>query len=209
MKVALYGATGRAGSRILQELVRRGHQVIAVLREGQPPASPEGVTWVTGDLSKASSICETIRGADAVVSAYAPPGNATDELVGVCKRLADGVAESGVARLLVVGGAGVLRVAPGMTLLESGKLPTEWKPIARSHASALATLEQTSIDWTYLAPAAMFEPGERTGHYRVSQDALLTNEAGESRISMEDYAIALVDELEQKKHQRARFAVAR
>jgi uncharacterized protein len=212
MKVALYGATGRAGSRILQELVRRGHQVIAVQREARLRASSEGVTWVRGDLSQVSgtpeAICETIRGADAVVSAYAPPGDATDELIGVCQRLAEAVAQTGVARLVVVGGAGVLLVAPGVTLLESGKLPPEWAPIASSHAKALAALEQTPIHWTYLSPAAMFEPGKRTGHYRVAQDTLLTNEAGESRISMEDYAIALVDELEQKKHHHARFAVA-
>lgn len=212
MKVALYGATGRAGSCILQELVRRGHQVIAVQREAQPRASSAGVSWVRGDLSRASgtseAISETIRGADAVVSAYAPPGDATDELVGVCQRLAEAVAQSGVARLLVVGGAAVLLVAPGITLLASGKLPPEWVPIASSHAKALAALEQTPINWTYLSPAAMFDPGERTGHYRVALDTLLTDEAGESRISMEDYAIALVDELEQNKHPRASFAVA-
>jgi hypothetical protein len=192
--------------------VRRGHEVIAVQREAPLRASSEGVTWVRGDLSQVSgtseAICETIRGADAVVSAYAPPGDATDELIGVCQRLADAVAQTGVARLLVVGGAGVLQVAPGVTLLASGKLPVEWVPIASSHAKALAALEQTSINWTYLSPAAMFEPGERTGRYRVAQDTLLTNEAGESRISMEDYAIALVDELEQKKYPHARFAVA-
>lgn len=216
MNVALYGATGRAGSCILQELVRRGHQVIAVQREAELRASSEGVTWVRGDLSQVSgtpeaiceTICETIRGADAVVSAYAPPVDATDELIGVCQRLAEAVAQTGVARLLVVGGAGVLLVAPGVTLLASGKLPPEWVPIASSHAKALAALEHTPIDWTYLSPAAMFEPGERTGHYRVAQDTLLANEAGESRISMEDYAIALVDELEQKNHPHGRFAVA-
>ena len=182
--------------------------MIAVQRDGQPPASTAEVTWVNGDLSQVPRIAETIHGADAVISAYAPPADATDELVGVCQRLAAAVAQSGVARLLVVGGAGVLFVAPGVTLLASGKLPSAWVPIAASHARALAALEQTSIDWTYLSPAAMFDPGERTGHYRVSKDTLLSNEAGESRISMEDYAIAMVDELEQPKHRRARFAVA-
>ncbi len=208
MKVALYGATGRTGSRIQRELVSRGHQVIAVQRDGKAQPTEAGVTWVSDDLSQVAHISETIQGADAVVSAYAPPQNDTDALVGVCQRLAGAVAQNGAARLLVVGGAGLLLVAPGVTLIESGHLPPEWLPIARSHAKALAALEQSPIDWTYLSPAAMFEPGERTGHYRVSRDTLLTNEAGESRISMEDYAIAVADELEQPKHRRGRFAVA-
>jgi putative NADH-flavin reductase len=122
--------------------------------------------------------------------------------------LAAAVEASRTPRLFVVGGAGVLEVAPGLTLLDSGKLPPEWVPLAAAHSKALARLRQTSIDWTYLSPAALFEPGERTGSYRTSARSLLFNEAGESRISMEDYAIALVDELEHPKHPRDSFAVA-
>lgn len=207
MRVALYGATGRAGSRILNELVQRGHRVVAITRDVQATPTVSNVIWKTDDLSQVPQIAEVIRDTDAVVSAYAPPQDQTDRLVGVCDRLADAVALCRVPRLVVVGGAGVLLVAPGVTLIQSGKLPPEWMPIALSHAKALAALEKSSIPWTYLSPAAMFDPGERTGHYRVSLDSLLVDSQGESRISMEDYAIAIVDELEQPKHVRGRFAV--
>lgn len=207
MRVVIFGATGRAGSRILQELLRRRHQIIAVARDAQPSRPPDGVEWKVDDLSTVQHIVETIRGADAVVSAYAPPGTSTDDLVGVCQRLAKAVDLSGVPRMLVVGGAGPLKVAPGITLIQSGKLPQEWVPIAVSHQKALLALQGTSVDWTYISPGAFFEPGERTGRYRTSKDTLITNEQGDSRISMEDYAIALVDELEAPNHRRDSFAV--
>lgn len=214
MRVALYGATGRAGSRILDELVQRGHHVVAITRDAPVASADANVTWETDDLSPHSPhfnvehMARVIRGTDAVVCAYAPPAGQTDLLVGACERLADAVLEAGVPRLLVVGGAGVLLVAPGVTLIQSGKLPPEWMPIALSHAKALAALEKSSSPWTYLSPAAMFEPGERTGRYRLSEDSLIFDIQGESRISMEDYAIAMVDELEQPKHVRSRFGVA-
>jgi len=208
MQVVIYGATGRAGSRILQELLRRRHRVVAVAREAQSTRPDVAAEWKVDDLSSVPHIVETIGGADAVVSAYAPPAAATDDLVGVCQRLAEAVDLSGVPRLLVVGGAGPLKVAPGITLIQSGKLPPEWIPIAVSHQKALSALQGTSVDWTYLSPAAFFEPGERTGRYRTSKDTLLIDDRGDSRISMEDYAIALADELENPKHRRDSFAVA-
>lgn len=211
MRVALYGATGRAGSRILKELVQRGHHVVAITRDAAVATADANVTWKTDDLSPDSDVPQmaaVIRGSDAVVSAYAPPAGQTDVLVGACERLADAVLMAAVPRLLVVGGAGVLFVAPGITLIQSGKLPPEWMPIALSHAKALAALEKSSSPWTYVSPAAMFEPGERTGRYRVSEDSLMFDGQGESRISMEDYAIAVVDELEQPNHVRSRFGVA-
>jgi putative NADH-flavin reductase len=207
MRVVLYGATGRAGSRILQELRRRGHRVTGVTRDGKAPSDFSDVDWKVDDLSSADRIAKTIEGADALVSAYAPPPDATDSLVGVCERLAEAVARGGSGRLLVVGGAGVLKVAPGVTLIESGKLPPEWMPIAVSHARALEALRASHADWTYISPAAFFEPGERTGSYRASKDTLLTDAQGESRISMEDYAIAMVDEMERGSHRRESFAV--
>jgi putative NADH-flavin reductase len=208
MRVALYGATGRAGSRILQELVRRGHDVIAMAREPQKGPPADHVEWKVDDLSDLGHMVESVRGAEAIISAYAPPGDNTDALVAVCERLVRASEQSHVPRLLVVGGAGVLEVSPGMTLLQSGMLPPEWMAIAASHGKALAALRETAIDWTYVAPAAMFEPGERTGTYRTDDYRLLTDAKGESRISMEDYAIAMVDELEHPVHPRASFAVA-
>lgn len=208
MRVALYGATGRAGSRILQELVQRGHHVAAMARETPKAPSTAGVEWKIDDLSDVQQIADNIRGSDAVISAYAPPAENTGALVGVCERLARAVAQSHVPRLLVVGGAGTLEVAPGVTLLQSGMLPAEWVAIATAHSQTLEALQATSIDWTYVAPAAMFEPGERTGTYRTESTRLLSDAKGESRISMEDYALAMVDELERPAHHRERFAVA-
>lgn len=208
MRIVLYGATGRAGSRILEEAVRRGHEVVAVTRDGRRAGSGGSVEWRTDDLSDVEGIEETTRGADAVISAYAPPATETEALVGVCERLAAGVVRAKVPRLLVVGGAGTLEVAPGKTLLESGMLPAEWVPIATAHGRALDALRASDADWTYVSPAAFFEPGERTGRYRTSADTLLTDEKGESRVSMEDYAIAMVDEVESGAHRKSRFAVA-
>ena len=207
MKVVLYGATGRAGSCILHELLNRGHHVRAVTRERGALQTKDNLEVAVDDLSDLDRTTEVVRGADAVVSAYAPPASDTDQLVTVTKLLVDAVSRSGVPRLLMVGGAGSLEVAPGVTLIDSGYLPSEWLPIAQSHSKALEVLKSSSVNWTNLSPAGYFEPGERTGHFRLGKDNLIANEKGESRISMEDYAIAMVDELEQRKHERSRFSV--
>jgi len=119
---------------------------IAVKRDGTRPPATSDTTWVIDDLSRVPRIVEVIREADAVVSAYAPPAGATDALIEVCQGLAEAVSQTGVPRLVVVGDAGVLQIAPGVTLLQSGKLPPDWVPIATSHLRALAALKQTSID---------------------------------------------------------------
>lgn len=207
MKVVLFGATGKSGSRLLQELVSRGHQVTAVARDlGKLPATA-AQSLKQDDLADAGKTAQTIAGADAVISAYAPPADDTDQLIGVTRRLVEAVRQAGVARLLVVGGAGGLQVAPGVSLIDSGHLPAPYLPIARSHVKALEVLRQSDIDWTYLAPAAYFEPGERRGKFRLGTDELISDANGESRISMEDYAIALVDELEQAAHRKQRFSI--
>lgn len=208
MKVVLYGATGKAGSRILKELVRCGHKVVAVARKINAKELPLGVEGVQDDLSDVNKIAAIITGADALVSAYAPPFSDTDQLVAVTEREIAAVKKvGGNIRLIVVGGAGSLEAAPGKLVRESADFPPEWVPIAISHEKALQLLEQSDINWTYLSPAALFEPGERTGKYRLGTNNLVSNEKGESRISMEDYAIALVDELERPAHVRARFSV--
>ena len=207
MKVVLFGATGKAGSRLMQELVTRGHQVTAVARDVSKLPAVAGVTARQDDLSDARRTAEVVRGADAVISAYAPPANDTDELIGVTRRQVNAVREAGVDRLLVVGGAGGLEVAPGMSLIDSGHLPAPYLPIATSHVKALDVLSNSDIDWTYVAPAAFFEPGERTGKFRTGTNELITAANGESRISMEDYAIAMVDELESGANRRKRVSV--
>lgn len=204
MNIVLYGATGNAGSRILREFTARGHQVKAVARH---PETLQNVKGLRDDLSSVDRIAEIIRGADAVVSAYAPPPNDTDQIIGVTERQIEAVRKAGVPRLIVVGGAGSLEVAPGVTLLASGHLPEAWVPIASSHAKTLEILKKSDINWTYFSPAAFFEPGVRTGKFRIAGNTLIANEKGESRISLEDYAIALVDELERPAHECAQFTI--
>ena len=205
MKIVLYGASGNAGSRILHELESRGHEVIAAVRN--PDKLPPGTKSVRDDLSNVDRIAEIIQGVDAVVSAYMPPPNDTDQLVIVTGRLVEAVRKAKTPRLIVVGGAASLEVAPGVTLLSSGHLPEEWLAIATSHATTLDLLKKSDISWTYFSPAAFFVPGERTGKFRLGNDQLIADAKGESRISLEDYAIALVDELERPAHERARFTI--
>lgn len=207
MKVVLFGATGKSGSRLLQELVSRGHQVTAAARDVSKVPAKAGVTVAQDDLTDPRHTADVVRGADAVISAYAPPADDTDALVGVTLRQVDAVRAAGVDRLLVVGGAGGLEVAPGVSLIASGHLPAPWLPIANSHVKALDVLRNSDVDWTYVAPAAYFEPGTRTGKFRVGSDELITAANGESRISMEDYAIAMVDELETGANHRKRISV--
>ena len=208
MKVALYGASGKSGSRILKELVSRGHQVIAIARDpSRVPQSAPKVVIKQDDLSEPKQIAAAIDGAEAVISAYAPPQEKPEEIVGVTQRQVDAFNYGLKARLIVVGGAGGLNVAPGVSLVDSGYLPEAYLPIAKAHVRALNVLRDSTIDWTYLAPAADFSPGERTGKFRLGKDELIADAQQQSRISMEDYAVALVDELEQPRHRRQRFSV--
>ena len=205
MKVVLYGASGNSGSRILSELQSRGHEVTAVVRN--PEKLPAGTKSVRDDLSSVNRIAEIITGSDAVVSAYMPPADDTDQLVAVTGRLIEAVRKAGNPRLIVVGGAASLEVAPGVTVLSSGQLPAPWIPIATSHAKTLELLKASDIPWTYFSPAGFFEPGQRTGKFRLGKDRLIADDKGDSRISYEDYAIALVDELELPAHIQERFTV--
>jgi uncharacterized protein len=208
MKVALYGATGAAGSRILKELVSRGHHVTAIVRDPAKLA-PSGATVRVkqGDLSDSKSIAAAIGDAEAVISAYGPPKNDLEALVGVTERQVEALKGKPGVRLIVVGGAGGLNIAPGLAMVDSQFMPEPFKPIARAHVNAFNVLKAASIDWTYFAPAAFFEPGQRTGEFRLGKDDLIANAQQESRISMEDYAVALVDELEKSRHRRQRFTI--
>jgi uncharacterized protein len=207
VKVVLYGATGKAGSVILKELIDRGHTVVAAARAPEKVQKLKNVTAVQDDLSNPAKTAGIVKDADAIVSAYGPPPDDTSQIIGATDRLVKGVQQAGGPRLIVVGGAASLFVAPGVTVRESGHLPKEWIPIADAHIQVLRNLKQSSIDWTYFSPAGFFEPGERTGKFRLGKDDLITDAQGNSRISFEDYAIALVDELENPQHRRDRFTI--
>jgi putative NADH-flavin reductase len=202
MKIAIIGVTGRAGSRIAAEVLRRGHSVTGIVRSPEKADVPEGVTLQKSDATQPDQLTPRLRGHDAVISA------ATFQVL-KAGPLLQAVKASGVKRLLIVGGAASLEVAPGTLLLDSPTFPEEYKVEAVPGKQFLDDLRaETELNWTFLSPPAMFMPGERTGKFRVGNDQLLSDESGQSRISMEDYAVAMVDELEQPQHVRQRFTVA-
>lgn len=200
MKIALIGASGNAGSRILKELSDRNFQVTAIARHPERIAQLAGVTPVQGDVFDQDGLTALLKGHDAVISAL--HFSASDARI-----LIDAVKAAGGARYLVVGGAGSLEVAPGVTLVSTPEFPEAYKTEALKGGEFLDLLRKEPVlDWTFLSPSAMFVPGERTDKFRLGKDQLLSNEQG-SRISFEDYAVALVDELEHPVHRRQRFTV--
>ncbi len=207
MNVVLYGASGMIGSRVLRELLQRGHAVTAIVRNPER-INAAGVHVVKGDVTDEASVAATAKSADAAISAYSPPQDQPDAIVPAARALLAGLEKAGVKRLIFVGGAGTLEVAPGLRVVDAPDFPAQWKGIALAHGNVLPVLKASDLDWTYLSPAGLIQPGERTGKFRLGTTKLLTDAKGESRISAEDYAIALVDELENPKHQRQQFTVA-
>jgi putative NADH-flavin reductase len=206
MKVVLFGASGMIGSRILKELVSRGHKVTAVVRHPEK-VTTTGVTVLKGDVTDAAIVAATAKGAEAAISAYAPPHTAVETVLTATRSLVAGLDTAGVRRVLVVGGAGSLEVAPGVQLVDTPNFPQEWKGIALAHRDVLPILKASDLEWTYLSPAALIQPGERTGKFRLGGTQMVTDEKGESRISAEDFAVALVSELETPKHVRQQFTL--
>ncbi len=206
MNVVLYGATGMIGTRTLKELLSRGHHVTAIVRDPAKIVQQHAVNVVKGDIFDPQQVAAQVKGADAVISAYGP-GSAVDDLLKATHSLIAGLKEAGVNRLIFVGGAASLYVAPGVDVIDSGQLPEEYKPIAIAHRNALNVLRTADLDWTYFSPAAVIQPGERTGKFRLGTDSLLLDDNGNSAISAEDYSIALVDELEKPRYIRQRFTI--
>ena len=199
-RVAVIGATGNVGTRLVKELAARGHRVTAIARNPGAVALPDGVEAVAGDVRDAAGLSRALAGHDAVVSAVKFADSDPAALIGA-------VRGSGVTRYLVVGGAGSLEVAPGQRLVDQPDFPSAYKDEAMRGAAFLDALRgETDLDWTFLSPSALLGPGERTGRFRLGRDRLLVGEDG-SRISYEDYAVALVDEIERPAHLRQRFTV--
>jgi uncharacterized protein len=210
MRLIVFGASGRLGSRIVKEALERGHQVTAVVRDpGRLQNSHEHLRVVIGDVCDVDRIAAVAIGHDAVINAVGPTGSSSPLLVvDAARALIDGLTRAGVRRLVVGGGAGSLEVAPGVQLVDAPSFPKAWRDIALAHRDALDVYRTADLDWTYMSPAAFLEPGERTGKYRTGTDQLLTDEKGESRISMEDLAIAFLDEVEKPRFVRRRMTVA-
>jgi putative NADH-flavin reductase len=201
MKVALIGASGNIGSQILSELRARGHDVTAIARNPEKIAVGPGVKPVRADVGDADALASALRGHDAVISSVRFRNFDPQTLLTAVKA-------SGVKRLIMVGGAGSLEARPGVQLVDTPDFPAAAKPEALAGRNALNLLRaEAALDWTFFSPSAVIAPGERTGKFRLGKDEVLTGPDGKSRISIPDYAIALVDEFEHPGHIRQRFTV--
>lgn len=215
MRIVVFGATGDIGRRVVTEALRRGHDVVGVVRDPAAVADANlGVRLVKGDASSADDVAAAVRGADAVVSAIVPrqdeSGLPAPPLATNARALIAGLRRAGVRRVLDVGGASTFAVGPGSVLADEPDFPEVYEGEAQEAIAALAVWhsEGEGLDWTYMSPAVEIGPGARTGSYRMTDDRVLFDAEGRSFISYEDYAVAVLDELEHPRHVGRRFGVA-
>lgn len=212
MKIALIGATGNAGSRILAEALSRGHTVTALVRDPSKLKTQAGLAVKSANVFDPETLAPVLAGQDALISAFTPPRGTPDyakaTLAGV-QSILQAAQKARIPRFLIVGGAGSLLVAEGVQLVDTPNFPAEYKVEAGAMRDVYAWLgREAKLDWVYAAPPAYFAPGARTGKYRVGHRYLLSDAEGKSAISMEDFAVALIDEVELPAHHRERFTVA-
>lgn len=213
MKIAIYGANGAIGTAIAKEALGRGHTVTAVVRDpAKVTLSHDRLTVTQGDVTESAGVTQVAEAHEAVISAVGPNWGKGEDLSvytdGATSLIAGIGAAANAPRLVIVGGAGSLEVAPGVLLFDTPDFPDAWRPLAKAHGEGLNLYRASDIDWTFVSPAIMIEAGERTGSYRVGGDQVLFDSEGNSRISNEDYAVAVVDELETPAHVRERITVA-
>jgi len=212
MKIALIGASGFVGTPLLTELLNRGHQVTAIVRNPEKiTVENEHLVLKGADAFNADELAKLLTGHDAVVSAYNAGWtnpNFYADFIKVSEAIQQAVKQAGVKRLLVVGGAGSLEIAPGVQLVDTPEFPAEYKTGATAARDYLNTLKkETAFDWTFLSPAIELLPGERTGKYRLGNDNPVFDAAGKSSITVADMAIAIADELEKGQFINKRFTV--
>jgi putative NADH-flavin reductase len=211
MKIALLGASGFVGSAILKEALARGHQVTAVVRKQSQLIPAPALTIQIADVYDSAALSDVIAGHDALISAFNPgwkdPNLYADQVRGT-NSILKAVKSASVRRVLWVGGAGGLEVKPGVRVIDAPDFPAAIKPGSLATMEALDQLRrEPSLDWTYLSPSANLKPGARTGQFRLGGDQLLVDSSGKSHISVEDYAVAMINELEKPAHSRRRFTV--
>lgn len=210
MKIAIIGATGFIGSALLNEAVTRGHEVSALVSNINKVPNQTHVIALQTNVLDTDDLAQKLKGHDIVISAFS--GHAQkdvfDYYVKGIKSIIDAVKTAQIPRLIVVGGAGSLEVSPGIQLVDTADFPAEWKGTAEGARQALQLLRNDSqVTWTVLAPSAHIEPGKRTGNFRLGSNQLLVGEDAQSRISVEDYAVAMIDEVEDARHLNALFTV--
>ena len=211
MNIALIGATGFVGSAILKEALDRGHRVTAVARDPEKLTPHPNLRPRKADIYQEGEVARLVEDHDAVISAFNPgwsnPDIYNQQITGT-RAIINGVKQAGIKRLLFVGGAGSLEVRPGVQALDLPEFPKEYKQGALATREALAHLRlETGLEWSYLSPSADLFPGSRTGRFRIGADQMLKDAKGASRISVQDYAMAMIDELEKPAHIRKRFTV--
>jgi uncharacterized protein len=212
MKIALIGASGFIGSALREEALDRGHQVTALVSHPKKlNATATNLSVKQVDVQNTAQLTEALTGAEVVISSFS--GHAQDDIRGYyvqgVKSIIAAAKAADVPRLVIVGGAGSLRVAADTRLIDTPAFPEEYKPTALGAQDALALLQaESALNWTMLSPAAEIFPGERTGQFRLGQDDLLVDDQGNSRISVQDYAVALLDEVDHPQHERQRFTLA-
>lgn len=209
LKIALFGATGMIGSRIAAEALARGHDVTALVRQPRAIEGAPTLTILAGDVFDTAASVEKVRGFDVIASAYGPAREDAAKVIEATQALIALARAAGVKRLVAVGGAGSLEVAPGKQLVDTEGFPAAYKAVALAHREALSFYRTvTDIDWTFFAPAALIAPGAKTGQFRTGADTLIVDANGESKISAEDYAIAFVGEIENARFVRRIATVA-
>ena len=212
-KIALIGASGLVGSAILKESLQRGHMVTAIVRNPDKIKLEDPNLLIRkGDVLSEQSVPELISGADVVISAYNPGWtnpNIAEETTRAYNSIIGGVKKAKIPRLLIVGGAGSLYVAPEKRLMDTGVIPQSFMPAIEALADVFYDLqkEEKEIDWAFFSPAGNIAPGERTGKFRLGKDNLIVDPKGESNISVEDYAVAMLNEVEAPEHHRERFTI--
>jgi uncharacterized protein len=211
MKLALIGANGKIGSRILNEALNRGQTVIGIVRNPDFTIKRTGLSWIKADALDVEGLANAIKGADVLISAFGIDWNKpeTYQLFSiVAKNLILAAKKAGVNRLVNVGGAGSLVVAPGVQLVDTPSFPEGWRKGADEQRKSLEIFRnEKELNWTFFSPAIMIEPGPRTGKFRIGKDNPVFDEKGNSEISYDDYAAALLDEIEKPQFIRQRFTI--
>jgi putative NADH-flavin reductase len=210
LHLALIGASGFIGSALRNEALSRGHRVTALVTQPSKLAAQSGLVVQKADVTDSDALARQLQGFDAVLTAFSghAQANTFDYYLAGFKSILTAAGQAGVKRLLVVGGAGSLEVAPGVQALDTPQFPEAYKATAEGARQALLLLRaEPSLNWTMLSPSAVIEPGQRTGNFRLGGEKMLFDAQGKSHISVEDYAVALIDELEKPAHQRQRFTV--
>lgn len=211
MKIAIVGASGKIGSRISAEAISRGHIVTGIARNPEAGIKNEHIKWVKADALNSESLASAIQGQDALISAFGIDWSRPETyplFVDVSRSEIASAKKAGIKRLIVVGGAGSLEVAPGVQLVDTPQFPEEWRAGANEQRKSLEVFRrENDLDWTFFSPAIIIEPGPRTGKFRLGKDNPVFDDKGNSTISYDDYAIALIDELEKPQFIRQRFTI--